>query len=404
MGYCHHGRNPRCWPCQHEKIHLSKDVMVHTLKRGDDRAQIRKEKKKKPTKKVLKIHDLGEDILALIRHTTRQGWIDDAINFMEALDPTGKRGINYLRDPSTGARWPHLDIRGWKSDATGASAHGQPILGKNIAQFTMLHPNAIPPKKAHQEDVGYDLSSLYDTTMGPESTKLIRTGIAMQPPKGTYIQLTSRSGLALEGLSTEGGTIDPGYTGEIKVILRNGSGEWIRINKGDKITQAVFLEYKTPQLQEVPKLTQGTRQTKGFGSSDKKEVHLLQVSRFKANAPQQVFCQPVKLHKNLILEPGEQTTIEIFAPPDPRNLFFEPNEEIRNLHIEGYTFPDKMNPVHSRATNTSWDNIILPKGTIIGHLVPYLNRTHREVYELNLQGNGKRSQKKGKAPLRPRRK
>ena len=154
-------------------------------------------------------------------------WIDDAINFMEALDPTGKRGINYLRDPSTGARWPHLDIRGWKSDATGASAHGQPILGKNIAQFTMLHPNAIPPKKAHQEDVGYDLSSLYDTTMVPESTKLIRTSIAMQPPKGTYIQLTSRSGLALEGLSTEGGTIDPGYTGEIKVILRNGSGEWI---------------------------------------------------------------------------------------------------------------------------------------------------------------------------------
>ena len=61
--------------------------------------------------------------------------------------------------------------------------------------------------------------------MGPESTKLIRTGIAMQPPKGTYIQLTSRSGLALEGLSTEGETIDPGYTGEIKVILRNGSGE-----------------------------------------------------------------------------------------------------------------------------------------------------------------------------------
>ena len=36
MGYCHHGKNPRCWPCQHEKIHLSKDVIVHTLKRGDD--------------------------------------------------------------------------------------------------------------------------------------------------------------------------------------------------------------------------------------------------------------------------------------------------------------------------------------------------------------------------------
>jgi hypothetical protein len=62
-----------------------------------------------------------------------------------------------------------------------------------------------------------------------------------------------------------------------------------------------------------------------------------------------------------------------------------------------------MNPVHSKATNFSWDNIILPKGTIIGHLVPYLNCTHREIYELNLSGNLKRAQTKGKAPLRPRR-
>ena len=225
----------------------------------------------------------------------------------------------------------------------------------------------------------------------------------MQPPKGTYIQLTSRSGLAKRGVTTEGGTIDPGYTGEIKAILKNGSSDWIQIYKGENITQAVFLEYKTPNLQEVTKLTPGARQDKGFGSSDRKEVHLLQVNKLKTNAPQQVYRQPVKLQKNLILEPGEQTTLEIFAPPDPRNLFFEPNEEIHNLVIEGHTFPDKMNLVHSKATNFSWDNIILPKGTIIGHLVPYLNRTHREIYELNLLGNLKRAQTKGKAPLRPRR-
>ena len=226
----------------------------------------------------------------------------------------------------------------------------------------------------------------------------------MQPPKGTYIQLTSRSGLSKEGITVEGGTIDPGYTGEIKVILKNSGTEWCRIFRRQKIAQAVFIKIRTPQLQEVPKLTQGTRQDKGFGSSDVKEVHLLQVNRFKKDVPQQVLKQPVKLHKNVILEPGEQTTFEIFAPPDPRNLFFEPSEDIKNLDIEGHTFPDKMNPVHSRATNQGWENIILPKGTIIGHLVPYLNRAYREVYELNLSGNDRRSQKKGKAPLRLRRK
>src|ERR1700675_2980295 len=98
------------------------------------------------------------------------------------------------------------------------------------------------------------------------------------------------------------------------------------------------MKVKTPQLQEVSELTKGTRQAKGFGSSDRKEVHLLQVNHLKRNVPQQVYRQPVRLHKNLILEPGEQTTFEIFAPPDPRNLFFEPKEDIPHLDIEGHTF------------------------------------------------------------------
>ena len=172
MGFCDHGRHPDCRDCRHQKIHLSQDVVVHTLKRGDNRAQIRRNQKK-PKKKTLKIYDLGEDIIALIRHATREGMLDDAINFMEALDPTGKRGINYLRDPSTGARWPHLNLRAWKFTSFGASAHGQPKLSKDIAQYVLLHPQARPPTKAHPEDVGYDLYSLRDESIKPGKTVVI---------------------------------------------------------------------------------------------------------------------------------------------------------------------------------------------------------------------------------------
>ena len=111
--------------------------------------------------------------MALIQHATHQGWIEDAVNFMEALDPLGRRGINYLQDPSTGIRWPHLSIGAWHVIPANAAFKGEPVIGKDITQFAALHPDAKPPSKAHQEDVGYDLCSLWDQVIGPGHSHLL---------------------------------------------------------------------------------------------------------------------------------------------------------------------------------------------------------------------------------------
>jgi dUTP pyrophosphatase len=57
----------------------------------------------------------------------------------------------------------------------------------------------------------------------------------------------SRSGLALRGLAVANGPgiIDADYADTIKVLLHNRTqGDWV-IEKGERIAQLVFVEYKT---------------------------------------------------------------------------------------------------------------------------------------------------------------
>jgi dUTP pyrophosphatase len=51
----------------------------------------------------------------------------------------------------------------------------------------------------------------------------------MTPPKGTYIRIAPRSGLAFKHMIQVGaGVIDPDYIGEIKVLLFNHGQETLK--------------------------------------------------------------------------------------------------------------------------------------------------------------------------------
>ena len=68
----------------------------------------------------------------------------------------------------------------------------------------------------------FDLYSIEDSWIHPNDRKLIPTGLHFDIPDGYEIQVRSKSGLALnQGLFVlnSPGTVDCGYTGEIKVIL-----------------------------------------------------------------------------------------------------------------------------------------------------------------------------------------
>ena len=129
------------------------------------------------------------------------------------------------------------------------------------------------PEYAYESDSGFDLRSTEEVWIQANDRKLIPTGLRFDIPDGYEIQVRSKSGLALkQGLMVlnSQGTVDNGYQGEIKVILFNTTTERIKIEKGQKIAQAVLspvLCGKWVDLIKVEELEEKDRNDKGFGST-----------------------------------------------------------------------------------------------------------------------------------------
>jgi dUTP pyrophosphatase len=134
-----------------------------------------------------------------------------------------------------------------------------------------LRPEAILPAYAHgpQEDAGLDLRSAEDAVLHPGVPVLVSTGIAIELPPGYEAQIRPRSGLALRfsiTLPNSPATIDPGYRGEIRVILLNMGSLAYRVERGDRIAQLIVARYEPVEWEES-ELSDTDRGEGGFGSS-----------------------------------------------------------------------------------------------------------------------------------------
>ncbi|HZW68600.1 MAG TPA: dUTP diphosphatase [Pseudogracilibacillus sp.] len=134
-----------------------------------------------------------------------------------------------------------------------------------------LHKDAIIPKQQHKGDVGLDLHTIDEGTLRPKGKALLRTGLAVKPPKGYEMQIRPRSGLAFKhGITVlnSPATIEPTYRGDVGIILYNTSDEPFKIKKGDRIAQAVFKKYEEKvEIEVVDELDKTARGAKGFGST-----------------------------------------------------------------------------------------------------------------------------------------
>src|SRR5512140_3932328 len=136
-----------------------------------------------------------------------------------------------------------------------------------------IDPGAFLPAYAHgaDEDAGQDLRALEDAALEPGAPHAVRTGIAIELPPGYEAQVRPRSGLALNHaitLPNAPATIDPGYRGEIKVIMLNMSADDYTIEAGDRIAQMIVAKYDSVEWEEGD-LSETTRGQGGFGSSGK---------------------------------------------------------------------------------------------------------------------------------------
>lgn len=138
-------------------------------------------------------------------------------------------------------------------------------------RVNLLHPDAVLPRYAHgpEEDAGMDLHAVEEVLLEPGVPALVPTGIAIELPPGYEAQIRPRSGLALRHaitLPNAPATIDPGYRGEIRVILLNLGRAPYRVHKGDRIAQMVIARYEAIEWVEA-ELSHSRRGAGGFGSS-----------------------------------------------------------------------------------------------------------------------------------------
>ena len=89
----------------------------------------------------------------------------------------------------------------------------------------------------------------------------------MTPPEGYYTQLMSKSGLTvLYELEMKAGVIDPDFTGNIGIVLKNNSKEPVECVAGEQIAQLLFIKVAMPILVQVPSLTKTQHGEYGFGA------------------------------------------------------------------------------------------------------------------------------------------
>ena len=128
------------------------------------------------------------------------------------------------------------------------------------------------PKYAKEGDAGMDICADKDIVIPAFCWEAIPTGIYMELPEGYECQIRSRSGLAAKhGIQVlnSPGTIDSGYRGEVKVILKNNAYASYDIKKGDRIAQMIFAPVTTASITEVAELSDSERGEGGLGSTGK---------------------------------------------------------------------------------------------------------------------------------------
>ncbi len=134
-----------------------------------------------------------------------------------------------------------------------------------------LHPAALLPEYAHgpSEDAGMDIRCVSEVVLEPGIPQAVSTGLALEIPTGYEVQIRPRSGLALKhaiSLPNSPATIDPGYRGELKVIMLNLGKAPYEIHSGDRIAQMVVARYEAVEWEES-ELAESLRGAGGFGSS-----------------------------------------------------------------------------------------------------------------------------------------
>ncbi|MGP8073170.1 MAG: dUTP diphosphatase [Thermoplasmata archaeon] len=129
-------------------------------------------------------------------------------------------------------------------------------------------PDARIPVRATDGSACFDLTSAETVELVRGRVTLVRTGLKVRCPSGTFLEVRPRSGLSAKGvvMANAPGTIDRDYSGEVKVPLTFLYEGTYQIMAGDRIAQVRLVEDVPLTFQEGPVSPVASR-AGGFGST-----------------------------------------------------------------------------------------------------------------------------------------
>jgi len=128
---------------------------------------------------------------------------------------------------------------------------------------------AVPlPSRATRGSACFDLAAAEAAVLVRGRVTLVRTGLRMRCPAGTFLEVRPRSGLGSRGvlMANAPGTIDRDYSGEVKVPLTYLFDGEFRIAAGDRIAQ-LRLVADRPTRFRVGRVASVASRSGGFGST-----------------------------------------------------------------------------------------------------------------------------------------
>jgi dUTP pyrophosphatase len=143
-----------------------------------------------------------------------------------------------------------------------------------VLRYERLFEDVQGPARAHNYDAAFDVRAYESVLLTPGSRHKVSTGLKLSVASGFVALVIPRSGLAnTHGITVANspGLVDPGYRGELGVVLQNlGQSDYL-VEKGDRIAQLLVIPHSPADCSEGDLHTPpDDRGTGGFGSTGKK--------------------------------------------------------------------------------------------------------------------------------------
>lgn len=172
--------------------------------------------------------------------------------------------LNSEGDPADGTVTPSPIVGHLPAEVMGRTRQAAPAL-----QVELIAGSAgKAPTRGSEFAAGYDLYSAEDKVIPARGRTVVKTGIKIAVPAGTYGRVAPRSGLAVKhGIDTGAGVIDADYRGEVGVVLFNLSDVDFEVKTHDRVAQLVLEQIVMPEVAVVQALDETVRGAGGYGST-----------------------------------------------------------------------------------------------------------------------------------------